>query len=122
MSACRRGLRKGDVQEPMRERPGSAVGFAGGLDFRMESGSGGPHRLDEGLHPEDGDHPLQIVRENVEAHLRDPHRICLQPRDRRGTRGAKRLAFGPRPRQSASSRTPTQSIKILTQPTFSHMG
>jgi hypothetical protein len=32
--------------------------------------SRGPHRLDERLHPEDGDHPLQIVRENVKAHLR----------------------------------------------------
>ena len=29
-------VRKGDVQEPMRERPGSAVGFAGGLDFHTE--------------------------------------------------------------------------------------
>jgi hypothetical protein len=40
------------------ERPGSAVGFAGGLDFHTERGSGGPHRLDERLHPGDGDHPL----------------------------------------------------------------
>ena len=63
-------VRKGDVQEPMRERPGSAVGFAGGLDFHTERGSGDPHRLDERLHPEDGDHPLQIVRQNVKAHLR----------------------------------------------------
>jgi hypothetical protein len=63
-------VRKGDVQESMRERPGSAVEFAGGLDFRTERGSGGPHRLDERLHPEDGDHPLQIVGENVKAHLR----------------------------------------------------
>ena len=46
-------VRKGDVQEPMRERPGSAVGFAGGFDFRTKRGSGGPHRLDERLHPED---------------------------------------------------------------------
>jgi hypothetical protein len=70
MSACRRGLRKGDVQGAMRERPGSAVGFAGGLDFHTERGSGDPHRLDERLHPEDGDRPLQIVRQNVKAHLR----------------------------------------------------
>jgi hypothetical protein len=63
-------VRKGDVQEPNWERPGSAVGFAGGLDFRTERDSGGPHHLDERLHPEDGDHPLQIVRENVKAHLR----------------------------------------------------
>jgi hypothetical protein len=49
---------------------GSAVEFAGGLDFHPERGSGGPHRLDERLHPEDGDHPLQIVGENVKAHLR----------------------------------------------------
>src|ERR1700677_1668737 len=63
-------VRKGDVQEPMRERPGSAVGFAGGLDFHTERGSGDPHRLDKRLHPEDGDHPLQIVRQNVKAHLR----------------------------------------------------
>jgi hypothetical protein len=63
-------VRKGDVQESMRERPGSAVEFAGGLDFRTERGSGGPHRLDERLHPEGGDHPLQIVGENVKAHLR----------------------------------------------------
>src|ERR1700722_19491929 len=49
---------------------GSAVEFAGGLDFHMERGSGGPHSLDERLHPEDGDHPLQIVGENVKAHLR----------------------------------------------------
>ena len=63
-------VRKGDVQEPMRERPGGAVGFAGGFDFRTERGSGGPHRLDERLHPEGGDHPLQIVGENVKAHLR----------------------------------------------------
>jgi hypothetical protein len=28
------------------------------------------HRLDERVHPEDGDHPLQIVGENVKAHLR----------------------------------------------------
>ena len=54
----------------MRERPGSAVGFAGGLDFHTERGSGDPRRLDERLHPEDGDHPLQIVRQNVKAHLR----------------------------------------------------
>jgi hypothetical protein len=53
-------VRKGDVQGPMRERPGSAVEFAGGLDFHTKRGSGGPHRLDERLHPEDGDHPLQI--------------------------------------------------------------
>jgi hypothetical protein len=33
----------------MRERPGSAVGFAGGLDFDTERGSGDPHRLDERL-------------------------------------------------------------------------
>ncbi len=46
------------------------VGFADGLDFHTERGSGGPHRLDERLHPEDGDHPLQIVGENVKAHLR----------------------------------------------------
>ena len=41
--------------------------------FRFSHGrvcSGGPHRLDERLHPEDGDHPLQIVGENVKAHLR----------------------------------------------------
>jgi hypothetical protein len=63
-------VRKGGVQEPMRERPGSAVGFAGGLDFHTERGSGGLHRLDERLHPEDGDYPLQIVGENVKAHLR----------------------------------------------------
>jgi hypothetical protein len=63
-------VRKGDVQGPMRERPGSAVGFAGGLDFHTERGSGDPHRLDERLRPEDGDHPLQIVRENVKARLR----------------------------------------------------
>ena len=31
--------------------------------------SGGPDRLDERLHPEDGDHPLQVVGENVKAHL-----------------------------------------------------
>src|ERR1700722_3268459 len=62
-------VRKGDVQEPMRERPGSAVEFAGGLDFHTERDSGRPHRLDERLHPEDGDHPLQIVGENVKAHL-----------------------------------------------------
>jgi hypothetical protein len=48
---------------------GGAVGFAGGLDFHMERGSGGPHRLDERLHPEDDDHPLQVVGENVKAHL-----------------------------------------------------
>jgi hypothetical protein len=54
----------------MRERPGSALGFAGGLDFQTEKGSGYPHRLDERLQPEDGDHPLQIVRENVKPHLR----------------------------------------------------
>ena len=70
MSACRRGLRKGDVQGAMREAPGSAVGCAGGLDFHAERGSGDPHRLDERLHPEDGDRPLQIVRQNVKAHLR----------------------------------------------------
>jgi hypothetical protein len=29
-------VRKGDVQGPMRERPVSAVGFAGGLDFHTE--------------------------------------------------------------------------------------
>jgi hypothetical protein len=29
-------VRKGDVQEPMRERPGSAVGFGRGLDFHTE--------------------------------------------------------------------------------------
>jgi hypothetical protein len=45
---------------------------------------------------------------------------CLRLRNRRGTREAKRLAFCARPQQSASSRTPTQSIRILTQPTFSH--
>jgi hypothetical protein len=50
----------------MRERPGSAVEFSGGLDFRTGRGSGGPHRLDERLHPEDGDHPLQIVGEPVQ--------------------------------------------------------
>src|SRR5215468_1948628 len=38
--------------------------------FSYGEGSGGPHRLDERLHPEDGDHPLQIVSENVKAHLR----------------------------------------------------
>ena len=63
-------VRRGDVQEPMRERPGSAVEFAGGLDFHTERDSGRPHRLDERLHSEDGDHPLQIVGENVKAHLR----------------------------------------------------
>jgi hypothetical protein len=31
-------VRKGDVQEPMRKRPGSAVGFAGGFDFHTERG------------------------------------------------------------------------------------
>ena len=31
-------VRKGDVQERMWERPGSAVGFAGGLDFHTERG------------------------------------------------------------------------------------
>ena len=30
----------------------------------------GPYRLDERLHSEDGDHPLQIVGKNVKAHLR----------------------------------------------------
>ena len=44
--------------------------FPSGLDFHLERGSGGPHRQDERLHPEDGDHPLQIVGENVKAHLR----------------------------------------------------
>ena len=29
-------VRKGNVQEPMWERLGSAVGFAGGLDFHKE--------------------------------------------------------------------------------------
>jgi hypothetical protein len=33
---------------------------------------------------------------------------------------AKRPAADPHPRQSASSRTRTQCVKILTQPTFSH--
>src|SRR5580704_8563184 len=45
---------------------------------------------------------------------------CLQLHSRQGTPEAKRLAFGPRPRQSAPSRTPSQPIRILTQPTFSH--
>ena len=58
-------VRKGDVQEPMRERPGSAVEFAGGLDFHTERDSSRPDRLDHWLHPEDGDHPLQIVRERA---------------------------------------------------------
>jgi hypothetical protein len=62
-------VRKGDVQG-LCGSAGRAVGFAGGLYFHTERGSGGPHRLDERLHPEDGDHPLQIVGENVKAHLR----------------------------------------------------
>lgn len=32
--------------------------------------SGCPDRLDERLHPEDGDYPLQNVGENVTAYLR----------------------------------------------------
>jgi hypothetical protein len=32
--------------------------------------SGRPDRLDERLCAEDGDHPLQVVGENVKAHLR----------------------------------------------------
>ena len=32
-------------------------------------GSGAPHRLDRRLNSEDGDHSLEIVRENVKAHL-----------------------------------------------------
>jgi hypothetical protein len=31
------------------------------------NGSSGPHRLDERLQPEDGDHPLQVVGENMKA-------------------------------------------------------
>ena len=58
-------VRKGD--ESLCGSAGSAVGFTGGLYFHTERGSGGPHRLDERLHPEDGDHPLQIVGENVEG-------------------------------------------------------
>ena len=38
---CAEVARKGDVQEPMREQPGSTVGFAGGFDFHMEGCSGG---------------------------------------------------------------------------------
>jgi hypothetical protein len=59
---------------------------------------------------------IQLVDEDIDR----PHRIGLHLRNRQGTRAAKPLAFGPRPQQSASSRTPTQSIRILTQPTFSH--
>jgi hypothetical protein len=61
-----RGLRK----------PGSALTELGEEERRglaCESGrkglSGRPHRLDHWLHPEDGDHPLEIVGENVKAHL-----------------------------------------------------
>jgi hypothetical protein len=36
----------------------------------MWRASGGPDCLDERLHPEDGDHSLQVVGENVKAHLR----------------------------------------------------
>ena len=37
---------------------------------RIGSLSGRPYRLDERLHPEDGDHPLEIVGEDVKAHFR----------------------------------------------------
>ena len=57
---------------------GSAVGFAGGLYFHTERGSGGPHRLDERLHPEDGDRPLQIVGENVKTHLNSHLKTSLR--------------------------------------------
>jgi hypothetical protein len=46
---------------------------------------------------------------------------AVDPRDSRMSAEQKRLAFGLRLRQTASSRSPTQSIRILTQPTFSHM-
>ena len=36
-----RPCEKGDVQDPMRERPGSAVGFVGGLGFHSEMSIGG---------------------------------------------------------------------------------
>jgi hypothetical protein len=47
------------------------VGFdqAGRLG-RTEGPLSGPHRLHQRPGAEDGDHPLQIVGENVEAHLR----------------------------------------------------
>ena len=47
---------------------------------------------------------------------RSPAPDCLQLRSRQETRGAKRLAFGPRPRQSASSRTPN-SMRQDSNPT-----
>jgi hypothetical protein len=40
------------------------------FNFQTERGSGCPHRLDERPRPEDGDHSLQIVGENMKAHLR----------------------------------------------------
>ena len=50
---------------------GRRAGKRSGL--RNGSGCGGlsgrPYRLDHRLHPEDGDHPLEIVGENVKAHL-----------------------------------------------------
>ena len=70
MSAIRGGRAKRRCSRAHAGAARGAVGFAGGLDFHTERGSGDPHRLDERLDTEDGNHPLQIVRENVKAHLR----------------------------------------------------
>jgi hypothetical protein len=59
-------VRKGDFQEHMRERE-EARQISQRFSYSSGEGSGGPHRLDERLHPEDGDHPLQIVGEPVQG-------------------------------------------------------
>jgi hypothetical protein len=109
---------KQSLEGSLGQRRLDLVDVAVNVDLQHRGGMiGGPPRRfrHHALKPQ---HPqIQFIDEDVDRPAPD----CPQPRNHRGTRGAKRLAFSPRPRQSASFKPPNRTSQIVTDSAFSHM-